>query len=108
MAFQFKRAGQEVVVEVSGLLTFHQHREGEQLVYQVTTLLDKGEADCIRINFAKVQRMDSHWLGVIIRILRRVKEKKARLVIEQPSRDVQRLFEVSELNRIAEIVAATP
>lgn len=105
MAFQFRQDGQDLIVQVSGLLTFHQHREGEQLVYQVTTLLDQGKANCVKINFAKVQRMDSHWLGVLIRILRRVKEKQARLIIEHPSAEVRRLFEVSELNRIAEIVA---
>jgi anti-anti-sigma factor len=103
MAFSFKRTEDELLVQISGLLTFHQHREGEQLVYQITTLVDQGEIRNVRINFSGVHRMDSHWLGVLIRILRRVKEKQARLVIVKPSREVNRLFEVSELNRIAEI-----
>ncbi len=105
MAFRFKREGAELVVFISGTLTFHQHKEGEQLVYQVTTLVDNGEVTAVRMNFADVQRMDSHWLGILIRILRRVREKKAELVIEKPGRDVSRLFDMVEMNRIAEIRA---
>ena len=103
MAFRFKREGDELAVYISGLLTFHQHKEGEQLVYQVTTLVDSGDVISVRLNFADVLRMDSHWLGVLIRILRRVKEKNASFIIEKPNKDVCRLFDIVELNRIAEI-----
>jgi anti-anti-sigma factor len=103
MAFKFRREGSEIVVFVSGALTFHQHAEGEQLVYQVTTLVDKGEVDMVRLNFAEVTRMDSHWLGVLIRVLRRTREKNAKFVIEKPGININRLFEMVELNRIAEI-----
>jgi anti-anti-sigma factor len=105
MPFRFRREGNDLVVVISGALTFHQHKEGEQLIYQVTTLVDKGEVTLVRMNFANVQRMDSHWLGVLIRILRRVREKNAAFVIEKPSRDINRLFEMVELNRITEIRA---
>ncbi len=105
MPFKFKREGPQLVVAVSGALTFHQHTEGEQLVYQITTLVDKGEVTTVRMNFANVARMDSHWLGVLIRILRRVREKNAEFVIEKPNRDISRLFDMVELNRITEIRA---
>lgn len=47
--------------------------------------------------------MDSHRLGVLIRILRRVKEKSAAFVIEKPNKDICKFFDIVELNRIAEI-----
>ena len=103
MAFKFKREGTELVVYISGALTFHQHAEGEQLVYQITALVDEGEVTNVRMNFADVARMDSHWLGVLIRVLRRVREKNATFVIEKPGLNIKRLFEMVELNRIAEI-----
>ncbi len=103
MAFKFRREGDDLVIYVSGALTFHQHKEGEQLVYQVSTLVDQGEVKSVRMNFADVERMDSHWLGVLIRILRRVREKTASFVIEKPNPDISRLFDMVELNRITEI-----
>lgn len=103
MAFKFRREGKQLVVYISGSLTFHQHAEGEQLVYQVTTLVDQGEVESVRLNFSEVTRMDSHWLGVLIRVLRRVREKNAEFVIEKPNSNIRRLFDMVELNRIAEI-----
>lgn len=103
MAFTFKRDNTDLVVDVEGSLTFHQHREGEQLVYQIATLVDRGEVTSVHMNFDKVERMDSHWLGVLIRILRRVKERGASFVIEKPNKDISRLFEIVELDRITEI-----
>lgn len=103
MPFRFRREESDLAIYISGLLTFHQHKEGEQLVYQVTALVDSGEIKAVRMNFAEVLRMDSHWLGVLIRILRRVKEKQATFIIEKPNKDVCRLFDIVELNRIAEI-----
>lgn len=103
MAFKFCREGSDLAIYISGVLTFHQHKEGEQLVYQITTLVDNGEVSTVRMNFSEVLRMDSHWLGVLIRILRRVKEKQAQFVIEKPNKDICKLFDMVELNRIAEI-----
>ncbi len=103
MAFKFRREDKDLAIYISGVLTFHQHKEGEQLVYQISTLVDSGEVTAVRMNFAEVLRMDSHWLGVLIRILRRVKERKASFVIEKPNKDICTLFDMVELNRIAEI-----
>lgn len=103
MPFKFSCVERDLTVCLSGTLTFHQHNEGEQLIYQITTLVDRGEIDKVHLNFADTQRIDSHWLGVLIRILRRVKEKNAELIIENPNRDVSRLFGIVELHRIAEI-----
>lgn len=103
MPFKFRREGNDLAIYISGVLTFHQHKEGEQLVYQIATLVDNGEVTSVRMNFAEVLRMDSHWLGVLIRILRRVKERQASFVIEKPNKDICKLFDIVELNRIAEI-----
>ncbi len=103
MPFKFRREGRDLAIYISGVLTFHQHKEGEQLVYQIATLVDNGEVESVRMNFEEVLRMDSHWLGVLIRILRRVKERKATFVIEKPNKDICRLFDIVELSRIAEI-----
>ena len=103
MAFRFRRENDELVIYISGALTFHQHKEGEQLVYQITTLVDQDIIKTVRMNFEDVQRMDSHWLGVLIRVLRRVREKNAAFVIERPNREITRLFDMVELSRIAEI-----
>jgi anti-anti-sigma factor len=105
MAFRFRREDAELVIYVSGALTFHQHKEGEQLVYQITALVDQDVVKSVRMNFEDVQRMDSHWLGVLIRVLRRVREKNATFIIERPNKEISRLFDMVELSRIAEIRA---
>lgn len=105
MPFRFNREQRSLVIYITGALTFHQHAEGEQLVYQVTTLVDGGDVDNVRLNFSGVTHMDSHWLGVLIRILRRAREKNANFVIEKPCVSIKRLFDMVELNRIAEIRA---
>jgi len=103
MPFKFRRESNDLIVRISGALTFHQHAEGEQLVYQITQLVDEGEVTRVRIDFSGVTRMDSHWLGVMIRVLRRAREKNAEFIIEKPGLNIKRLFEMVELNRIAEI-----
>jgi len=103
MAFKFNIENKDLVVYISGSLTFHLHSEGEQLVYQITTLLQNGNINSVRMNFAEVVRMDSHWLGVLIRILRRVRERNVKFVIEKPNHDISRLFDMVELSRITEI-----
>lgn len=103
MAFKFRREGSDLTVYISGALTFHQNAEGEQLVYQISKLLDDNEVVNVRMNFAEVTRMDSHWLGVLIRILRRARERNAAFVIEKPGLNIKRLFDMVEINRIAEI-----
>lgn len=105
MAFKFKMEEEDLIIFISGSLTFHLHREGEQLVYQVSSLMDKGGIKRVRMNFSEVQRMDSHWLGVLIRVLRRVREHKCTFVIEKPNHDISRLFDMVELSRITEIRA---
>ncbi|MCL2468866.1 MAG: STAS domain-containing protein [Alphaproteobacteria bacterium] len=103
MGFEFQRKDDDLVVNLTGVLTFHHHKEGEHLVKQITTMVDKGEIKIVRLNFENVTRMDSHWLGVLIRILRRVRDKGGTFIVEKPNQDLMKLFDIVELGRIAEI-----
>ena len=103
MGFEFQRKGDDLVVNLTGVLTFHYHKEGERLVQQITLLVEKGEVKTVRLNFEQVTRMDSHWLGILIRILRRVRERGGAFIVEKPNADLMKLFDIVELARIAEI-----
>ncbi|MET4702394.1 anti-anti-sigma factor [Constrictibacter sp. MBR-5] len=102
MDVQISRDGNDVRATFQGMLTFHDHAAGDRVLSEVDRLVGGGVSD-IRFDLSRVNGLDSHWLGVFIRMLRRARELNARLVMEHPNSDVRRLFAVVELDRLLEI-----
>lgn len=96
------RQGSDITATFEGMLTFHDHAAGERLLADVDRLIGDKVSD-IRFDLSRVNGLDSHWLGIFIRMLRRARETGARLVMEKPCPDVRRLFAVVELDRVLEI-----
>jgi len=92
-----------LLVVFSGVLTFHEADDGEALLRDLEARLAGGGITTIRFDLSRTEAMDSHWLGVFVRLLRRTKEKGVDLVMQRPTAAVRRLFEVIELDRIVTI-----
>ena len=103
MTFQLTRSGDSLRARFSGILTFHDHRAGDELVSDVAARVERERVAEVRFDLSEVEALDSHWLGVFVRVLRRLRETGGRLVIERPQPDVRRLFAMVELDRVIEI-----
>jgi anti-anti-sigma factor len=103
MTIELARQGDIVRARFDGILTFHDHAAAEILIADLGRALEQPGAADVRFDLAGVVALDSHWLGVFVRALRRVRESGARLVMERPQPEVRRLFAVVELDRLIEI-----
>jgi len=104
MSFEPVRTGDAVTVAFSGLLTFHDHDAGDRLVDVLAEQMADEGVHAVRFDLARVEALDSHWLGVFIRVLRKAREHDVRLEMVRPSADVRRLFQIVELDRVLTIV----
>ncbi len=57
------------------------------------------------INLSKVEYLDSTGLGVLIGGLKRLREAGGNLVLVAPGMRIQRIFEITGLNKIFDIYA---
>lgn len=98
------RTGDTVSVALSGLLTFQDHEAGDRLVDDVAAALEDEGAALVRIDLERVEALDSHWLGVLIRMLRKARARGVPMEMVRPSPDVRRLLEVVEFDRVLTII----
>lgn len=103
MPYTITKQGNDVLTLMEGVLSFHQHKEADEMVNKIGHHLDDGAVTAVRFDLAKVYNMDSHWLGIIIRVLRRCREKNIPLIVEKPSTEVKRLFEVVQMDKVIQI-----
>ncbi|MEQ1652290.1 MAG: STAS domain-containing protein, partial [Hyphomicrobium sp.] len=94
MQITLEHDGTDLIVHIDGLLSFHHHREGDELIEGITKAMVEHKPKNIRFDLSKTQSLDSHWLGIFIRIFRRAKEKQVAMSIEKASADVRRLFSI--------------
>lgn len=64
--------------------------------------IDK-DAKTLVLNISKVDFMDSSGIGILISLLKKMKSKGGRLIIEHPKLGVQKLFEMTKLDEIIEV-----
>lgn len=95
--------GKDLVIHMEGILSFHHHREGDDLIETISNALDTQKPQAVRFNLSKVESLDSHWLSVLIRVLRRSKEKNIDMTVDHPSPEVKRLFEIVQMDRVISI-----
>ncbi|MGB4101713.1 MAG: STAS domain-containing protein [Alphaproteobacteria bacterium] len=105
MHITLKRDNDDLIVQVDGLLSFHHHREGDELIDGISKAITDYKPKHLRFDMSKTLSLDSHWLGIFIRIFRRAKEQQIGMSIEKASADVQRLFSIVQIDRIIEVRA---
>jgi anti-anti-sigma factor len=103
MTVPLHRDGDIVRAKCAGTMTFHDHQAGDEMLAALDAMLDKAGITQVRFDLSEVAVLDSYWLSVFIRALRRIRMAGARLVMERPQPDVRRLFSLVELDRVLEI-----
>lgn len=61
------------------------------------------EIDVLILNISKVDFMDSSGIGILISLLKKMKNSGGRLVVEHPKLGVQKLFEMTKLDEVIEV-----
>lgn len=98
------RSGDAILVRFQGVLTFHDDAMAESLLKQTDDLLRAGGVQSVAYDLSGLQALDSHWLGVFVRALRRVREAGAELKLLRPQAGVRRVLNIVELDRLLQIV----
>ncbi len=101
MKFISSREGDALVIKIKGELDHHcskQVREG------IDKLLCDGTISDLIFDFEKLQFMDSSGIGVIMGRYKLLQERNGRVFVRNMSNQVKRVFNVSGLYRIIEIL----
>jgi len=103
MTVPLHRDGDIIRTKFTGTMTFHDHQAGDEMLVALEKMLEEAGVTQVRFDLSEVAVLDSYWLSIFIRALRRIRTAGARLVMERPQPDVRRLFSLVELDRILEI-----
>ena len=88
--------------------------EGEVDVYTAPVLRQEivsqvdGGVKHLLVNLSKVEYLDSTGLGILIGGVKRLKEQGGTLRLVGPSARIQRIFEITGLNKIFDVYATEP
>ena len=97
------RDGDIVRGKFAGTMTFHDHQAADELLAALDEKLGETGVVQVRFDLADVAVMDSHWLAIFVRALRRIRMAGAKFVLERPQPDIRKLFSLVELDRVLEI-----
>lgn len=100
MKIQTKLEGNQVVVGLEGDLIGDQN--GVEFLEAVQSDITKGYLEVI-IDFSGVRYMNSTGLGVLITLFAKIKREEGSLKIIGVSKQIVRLFEITQLNKVFEI-----
>jgi anti-sigma B factor antagonist len=70
---------------------------------ELLTLVDEVKERRFVIDFEKVTHMSSAFLGLLIRVLKRVKEQKSELELVNIRPEILKVFKITRLDKIFEI-----
>ena len=97
----FARQGQDFVVTLSGSMTFRDFQSSDDLLGRVDEALMSGSPPTrVAFDLAKVDMIDSHWLGVFVRALRRCEERGVTIALRRAQPAVIRLFNLVQFERV--------
>ncbi len=97
--------GADLVVRPSGAMTFQRYGESDQMVEQVFTTAKPGVAARIVFDLTAVEMIDSHWLGALVRVLKRAQERETPVVLRNARPGVRRLLDLVQFGRLFTIEA---
>lgn len=101
MTTAVRKAGQAVIVDVSGPLKLGETEEAFRT--QVQRLIDAGTTR-VAINLAGVTELDSSGIGSLVRLFSGIKRSGGKCVFYAPTKKVFMLLKMVRLNTIFDIV----
>ncbi|GEM_PF-645153 len=106
METRHAKQGQDYVVTMSGSMTFRDFQSSDHLISRIGEELESGSPpSSVVFDLSAVDMIDSHWLGVFVRILKRTEEKEIPVVLRRPQPPVIRLFKLVQFERVFRIEA---
>lgn len=90
----------EIYIELDGDISFNNSQEIRRIINENIKDTDTRAV----VNLSKVDFMDSSGLSVFITLLKRMRQQGGDLVLEYPQLGVQRLLEMTRLDRLMEII----
>ncbi|HHU79242.1 MAG TPA: STAS domain-containing protein [Clostridiales bacterium] len=96
---QISRKGDTVYFDVKSDIYFVNAQEIRQIILDNIKETDKTAV----VNLSKVEFMDSSGLSIFITLLKRVKEKDGKLILEYPQLGVLKFLEMTQLDKLMEI-----
>jgi anti-sigma B factor antagonist len=100
---QLARSEDIPVIDLTGDVDSFTAKDLQQAIID---LIEKGETRII-VNVSKVKYIDSSGLGTLIGGLRRVMEVKGRMAIVGPNPHLEKILEITGLNRVIALYADT-
>lgn len=100
MKFETKEVDGVKIIKLTGQIRISTQNEFKDLL---DTLARENEGKTIIISMDGVIYMNSAGLGIIIDTYKKFKEKKGKMVLCNLLPDIEKLFEVTRLNRFIEI-----
>lgn len=88
-----------VYVDLEGEISFTTSAELKKTIHDFI----KPSDSAVIINMSKVDFVDSAGLGTLISILKRIKRQKGRLILEYPQLGVQKLLEMTQIDKLMEV-----
>jgi anti-anti-sigma factor len=102
---QLKTETNRLIVAFRGTMTFHDYGASDALLDRVVDQIgaSNGAIDLLVFDLAEVDLIDSHWLGMFVRALKRAQEKGAKVALRRPQSSVRRLLDLVQFGRVFDI-----
>jgi anti-anti-sigma factor len=101
------RQGDHVIVSLSGSMTFRDYATADDLIEtifaEITPPPAAGPVKTLIFDLAAVTMIDSHWLGMFVRALKRAEEAGAAVVLRRAQPPVGRLLDLVQFGRVFRI-----
>lgn len=103
---QIARDGGQLVVTLSGRMTFRDYASAEQMLTAIfaqvgTAVTPKLQA--LVFSLGAVTMIDSHWLGMFVRAQRQAEAAGLPVILKGAQPSVRRLFDLVQFNRVFRI-----
>ena len=89
-----------VTLEEKSILDEGQIRHLEELIMPVA---EEAGSKRVKLNFANVEFMSSSMLGLLVKIHKRIAERGGQLSLINLSRNLQKVFKITRLDRVFDI-----
>lgn len=97
MYLKFEKHGNILIVILSGELD---HNSAEEVRVRIDDRIDRDNISKVILNFSEVTFMDSSGIGAVLGRYKKISNKGGKLCIVEPSKTVNRIFELAGLYKI--------
>ena len=106
---QFHREHNQLIVSLTGAMTFRDYATADELLAKISDQLKPDgtvpAVTALVFDLSAVTMIDSHWLGLFVRALKRAEEAAIAVIIRGAQPAVRRLLDLVQFERVFRIEA---